>query len=105
MNAVRSRPFNFKRNISLMNQAASLGFEVSGAPPDVLLALASDHASFPPRDIDLVDVRLQASTDKPIEFARGIDKVSFSATASAFAGLGVYRTGGALLKRLGVGAE
>src|SRR6476620_7778810 len=91
MTGVLSKGFSFTRNISLLNQAASLGFDVSGAPPDVLAALASDQKPFPPRDIDLLEVGLTGSTPKPIEFGRGSDKVSFAATASAFAGLGVYR--------------
>jgi hypothetical protein len=99
------KAFNFTKNLSLLNQNASLGFAVSTARPDVLLPLASDTQPFGPGDIELAEVSLNASTAKPIEFSRGTDKVSFTASGSAFAGFGVYRTGATLLKRLGDRAE
>ena len=98
--------FKFGRNLPLLNQKASLGFEVSsGIRPDVVTALLSGTTPFPDRDIDLAEVALNASTPAPIEFARGSDKVSFSASGGVFAGFGVYRTGGALLNRLGDRAQ
>ena len=98
--------FKFGKNLPLLNQKASLGFEVSsGIRPDVVAALISDSSPFPDRDIDLAEVALNASTPAPIEFARGSDKVSFSASGGVFAGFGVYRTGGALLNRLGDRAQ
>lgn len=98
--------FKFGRNLPLLNQKASLGFEVSsGIRPDVVTALISSTSPFPDRDIDLAEVALNASTPAPIEFARGSDKVSFSASGGVFAGFGVYRTGGALLNRLGDRAQ
>jgi len=93
--------FDFSKNVSLLNHAASLGFDVTSAPPEVLLALASPAAPFPAGDISVATVSLAASTDKPIEFGSGTGKVSFSAKASAFADLGVYRTGATLLHELG----
>src|SRR5262245_28142741 len=98
--------FKFGRNLPLLNQKASLGFEVSsGIRPDVVTALLSETTPFPDRDIDLAEVALNASTPAPIEFARGTDKVSFSASGGVFAGFGVYRTGGALLNRIGDRAQ
>ena len=98
--------FNFTRNLSLLNGAGSLGINVSSEiKPDVAAALASPTAPFPPRDIDLLEIGLAASTAKPIEFARGADKISFSASLKGFAGLGVYHSGATLLKRLGDGAD
>ena len=98
--------FKFGRNLPLLNQKASLGFEVSsGIQPDVVTALLSKTTPFPDRDIDLAEVALNASTPAPIEFARGTDKVSFSASGGVFAGFGVYRTGGALLNRIGDRAQ
>ena len=101
-----STAFKFGRNLPLLNQKASLGFEVSsGIRPDVVTALLSGTTPFPDRDIDLAEVALNASTPAPIEFARGSDKVSFSASGGVFAGFGVYRRGGALLNRLGDRAQ
>jgi len=98
--------FKFGRNLPLLNEKASLGFEVSsGIRPDVVTALLAETAPFPDRDIDLAEIALNASTPAPIEFARGTDKVSFSASGGVFAGLGVYRTGGALLNRIGDRAQ
>src|SRR4051812_42182059 len=98
--------FNFERNLPLLNGAGSLGINVSSEiKADVAKALASPTAPFPARDIDLAEIGLEASTPNPIEFARGADKVSFSASLKGFAGLGVYRSGATLLKRLGDGAE
>src|SRR5262249_16477217 len=98
--------FKFNRNVSLLNQNGSLGFEISGQlQPDVIAALASETAPFPQRNIELAEVSLKASTPNPIEFARGSDKISFTASGSAFAGLGIYRTGAALLQKLGDNAQ
>jgi hypothetical protein len=101
--AIQIKPFNFKKNISLLNQNGSLGFAVAGQlQPDVAAALASNTQPFPARDIELAEVNLKASNeDKPIEFARGNDKIGFTASGGVFAGFGVYRTGAALLKKLG----
>ncbi len=84
--------FAFKKNLPLLNQAASLGFDLATAPPAVLAVLADENnpRPFGEGDVDLGDTKLTASTEKPIEFARGADKVSFSSSANAFAGLGVY---------------
>ncbi len=104
--AAGPKEFNFKRNLSLLNQGASLGLRVSGdLQPDVLAVLQSESDAFPPRDIELAEIGLEASTSAPIEFGRGSDKVSFTATASAFAGLGVYRNGNSLLRKLGEKAD
>jgi hypothetical protein len=94
--------FNFSKNLSLLNQNASVGFDISSqVQGDVAAALLSDTAPFPQRDIELAEIGLKASTASPIEFARGADKISFTASGSAFAGLGIYHTGAALLKKLG----
>src|SRR6185436_13420604 len=54
--------FKFGRNLPLLNQKASLGFEVSsGIQTDVVTALLSETAPFPDRDIDLAEVALNAS--------------------------------------------
>ena len=61
--------FNFSKNLALLNGNASVGFVVSGARrPDVLAALSSDSAPFPPGDVELADITLGANTPKPIEF-------------------------------------
>jgi hypothetical protein len=95
---VKIRGFRFENNLSLLNQAASLGFEVE-APldSDVAAALASDTEAFPSRDVELSEIRLEAATPKPIEFGRGQDKISFTSRAGRFSSFGVYRTGSALL--------
>jgi len=94
--------FNFSKNLSLLNQNASVGFDISSqVQGDVAAALLSDTAPFPQRDIELAEIGLKASTANPIEFARGADKISFTASGSVFAGLGIYHTGAALLKKLG----
>ena len=102
---VKIRGFRFENNLSLLNQAASLGFEVE-APldSDVAAALASDTEAFPSRDVELSEIRLEAATPKPIEFGRGQDKISFTSRAGRFSSFGVYRTGSALLAKLGDGA-
>src|SRR5947207_1904820 len=98
--------FKFQRNLSLLNGAASLGFDFSsGMPPDVAAALVADGQPLPAGDIELAEVKLKANTDKPIEFGRGQDKVSFTAAGSAFAGLGIYHSGKKLLQKLGEGVE
>src|SRR5206468_4530156 len=99
--AMGPKEFHFKRNVSLLNQNGSLGFEASAdLQPDVLAALAGD-TEFPLRDIELAEFGLKANTPNPIEFARGADKISFTASGGVFAGLGVYHTGGALLAKIG----
>jgi hypothetical protein len=99
-----TKGFTFTRNLPLLNQAGSLGFDVSSAiTPEVALALASETATFPATDIDLADIRLTASTSRPIEFARGADKVSFAAQGSSFAGFGIYRSSRAAAAALGQG--
>jgi len=104
--AAGPREFAFTRNLSLLNQNASLGLRVSGdLQTDVLSAIQSASDTFPARDIELAEVGLEASTSAPIEFGRGSDKVSFTAKAGVFAGLGVYRKGDSLLRQLGEKAE
>jgi hypothetical protein len=104
--AAGPREFTFTRNLSLLNQTASLGLRVSGdLQPDVLSAIQSESDAFPARDIELAEIGLEASTGAPIEFGRGSDKVSFTARAGVFAGLGVYRNGDSLLRKLGERAE
>ena len=94
--------FKFGKNLSLLNGAGSTSIKLAGSRnPAVLLALATPEGVFPPADIELADVALEAGTAKPIEFARGADKVSFTAQASAFAGFGIYHSGPALLAKLG----
>src|SRR5262245_304154 len=98
--------FNFKRNLSLLNGVGSLGINVSsGLSPEIAAALAFETTTFPARDIEIAELGLEANTPKPIEFARGTDKISFTASLQAFTGLGVYRSGAALLKRLGDAVE
>ena len=100
------KEFTFKRNLSLLNQSASLGLRVSGdLQPDVLSAIKSESDAFPARDIELAEVGLEASSSAPIEFGRGSDKVSFTAKAGVFASLGVYRKRDSLLRKLGEKAE
>ena len=65
----------------------------------------SDTLPFPARDIEVSEVRLKPVSERPIEFASGQDKISFTAFRSRFAGLGVYRSSAALVRTLGVGAE
>jgi hypothetical protein len=104
--AAGPREFTFTRNLSLLNQTASLGLRVSGdLQPDVLSAIQSESNAFPARDIELAEIGLEASTGAPIEFGRGSDKVSFTAQAGVFAGFGVYRKGDSLLRKLGDRAE
>ena len=94
--------FNFDRNVKLLNANASLGFAASSTRRrDVIAALIADDVPFPPGDIDLEDVKLNASTANPIEFGRGDLKIGFSASASAFSSLGIYRTADSLIQQLG----
>ena len=59
--------FKFGRNLPLLNQKASLGFEVSsGIQPDVVTALLSQTTPFPDRDIDLA-MRLNAAIERPTD--------------------------------------
>src|ERR1051326_214105 len=96
-----SPTFNFSKNFSLLDGSASAGFAVSAERrPDVIAALRSESSPFPPGDIELADVSLSASTPKPIEFVSGNEKVSFTASGSAFAGIGIYRKDQALLQKL-----
>jgi len=107
MSTVLSQPkgFAFKKNLPLLHSAGSLGFDVTSASPKVLTALLSDEGEFAPGDIDLADVKLTASTPKPIQFGLADAKVSFTAQGSVFAGFGLYEKGGALLKKLGAQSE
>lgn len=99
-------PFQFTRNLPLLNQNGSLGFDVAGGVEQAgARALLDPSGSFPEGDVDIASVRLQAATAKPIEFGRGTDKVSFAAKGSAFAGLGLYRSPTAALKALGAAGE
>ena len=81
MSTVLTQPqgFTFKKNLPLLHSAGSLGFNVTTVSPTVLKALASDEGEFPREDIDLADVRLSASTAKPIQFGLAGAKVSFTA--------------------------
>lgn len=95
-------PFHFTRNLPLLDHAGSLGFDISGAAsPAVATAFATPGGLLPAGDIDVARVSLAATTDKPIAFGRGTDKVSFTAKGSAFAGLGVYRSADKALAALG----
>jgi hypothetical protein len=98
--------FQFQKNLSLLNESASIGFELSSqVPADVAAALMSDTLPFPARDIEISEVRLKPVSERPIEFGCGQDKISFTAFRSRFAGLGVYRNSAALVGTLGVGAD
>lgn len=89
-----------------MDKESSPGFEITGPlQPDVEAALASGSAPFPSRDVELTEIRLEASTPKPIEFRHSRDKISFTAKAGRLSGFGVYRGGAVVLKKLGEGVE
>lgn len=99
-------PFHFTRNLPLLDHAGSLGFDVAGAAdPAVARALADPNGRFPNGDVDVASVTLTAATDKPIAFGRGADKVSFAAKASAFSGLGVYRSGARAMTAIGTAPD
>jgi hypothetical protein len=94
--------FDFDRNLPFLSGRGSLGFKVAGrSRADAALALMTSRQPFPEGDIDFSDVRLEASTPQPIVFSRSeSDKISFTASGSAFAGFGFYRSAAALIKRL-----
>ena len=91
MSTVLSQPkgFAFKKNLPILHSSGSLGFDVNSSSPKVLMALLSDEGEFGPGDIELADVRLSASTPKPIQFGLADAKVSFTAQGSVFAGVGL----------------
>ncbi|MCP5112462.1 MAG: hypothetical protein GY953_16680 [bacterium] len=95
-----SKPITFERNRAYLGGAGNAGVKVTAAcDQDVLQALAT-NAPFPKRQIALGDISLAASLSRDITFGKGADKVSFSAKASAFSGLGVFPDPSGMLENL-----
>lgn len=93
----------FTKNKKFLGSKSSPGvsFTVNNAP-DVLLALSTNNP-FPDREISLGVVSAKASAgDKDIQFGKGAKTASFSGSASAFSGIGVYPDPRTLLRSLGL---
>lgn len=90
--------FNRSFTVPGGNGAAGLEFPAP-ADADVRTALLQNTA-FPDRQLTLGSVHVKAESGKPIEFGDSAKTVTFSGSASAFAGLGVYQEPQAMLSAL-----
>jgi hypothetical protein len=96
----------FTKNKKFLGSKSSPGinFTVNNAP-DVLLALSANNP-FPDREIAIGVVSAKASAgDKDIQFGKGAKQASFSGSASAFSGIGVYPDPRRLLRSLDLGDD
>ena len=95
----------FTRNKDLLGGNAAVGL-VATAPKDPALARAlAANTAFPNRAIEIGDIALSGDAGKNVVFGKGQGKVVFKGKGSAYAGLGVYPDGKALMRRLGLGAS
>lgn len=93
----------FTTNKPLLGSKSSPGinFGVNNMP-DVFLALTT-NAPFPSREITLGTITAKASAgDKDVVFGKGSKTASFSGSASAYSGFGVYPDPRRLLRALGL---
>jgi hypothetical protein len=89
----------FNKDFIVPGGSGAAGLEFPAATdPDVQQALLNDTA-FPDRQLTIGSLQLKASA-KPIEFGDASKKVTFTGSASAFAGLGVYQDPVAMLSTL-----
>jgi len=80
----------FNKDFIVPGGSGAAGLEFPAATdPDVQQALLNDTA-FPDRQLTIGSLQLKASA-KPIAFGDAAKKVTFTGSASAFAGLGVYQ--------------
>jgi len=87
----------FDKEKQFLNGDASAGIEVTAdADRDVLEAILKD-TPFPDRQIELGKITVKAEANHDIMFDGSRGQVKFNGSASAFAGLGVYKDTGALL--------
>ncbi len=110
MSTVRTVPsplgniIKFNKNANLSGAGAA-GLEVEATTSaDIMKALESDLA-FPDREITLGNISVHAEAGKDIAFGEGSGKVSFSGSASAFSGMGVYLDPDKLLADLGLNSN
>ncbi|MCP4156388.1 MAG: hypothetical protein GY757_52230 [bacterium] len=84
------KSFKFESNKKFLNGKSAAGLDI--ALPDANLALIKAVENNKPfqGDVTLVKLSANAGTGKDIEFGKDKNKVSFSASASAFAGMAVY---------------
>src|SRR5262245_30516307 len=82
--------FDFTKNKRFLDDTSALGIQLSGTQEADVLAAITTNQRFPERQIEIGSLKLSASTDHDISFLTGKGTVNFSASASAFAGLGVY---------------
>src|ERR1700759_865183 len=98
MSSSPSKLIKFDKNKSLLDGNAAVGIDISSsaAQPDIGLALVND-SPFPARQIQLGQIAVNADAGKDIKFVNGAASVTFSASASANAGMGVYLDSTSLL--------
>src|SRR6516225_2970388 len=90
----------FDKQKQFLNGDASAGIEVNAdADRDVLEAILKNTA-FPDRQIELGKITVKAEGGHDILFDGSRGQVKFNGSASAFAGLGVYKDTGALLSAI-----
>lgn len=85
-----SESFTFTKNKNFLDASSAVGVSLTGTQAADVLAAITKNKPFPARQIELGSLQLSASTGENISFLTGKGKVNFSASASAFAGLGVY---------------
>ncbi|MGH9764236.1 MAG: hypothetical protein ACREAC_25660, partial [Blastocatellia bacterium] len=91
--------FSFQKTLNLA-AGATVSFQVSAdKAPDVIAALA-ENQPFPNRQISLGNISISAQAGEKLQFDSGAGSVSFTASASAFSGLGVYQNPASLLSDL-----
>ncbi|MFN0110171.1 MAG: hypothetical protein ACKVZH_15050 [Blastocatellia bacterium] len=94
-------PVLFNRKFTTPDSVESIEFTANAANDvDVMAALASPDQPFPNRQIVLGQITAQGDAGKAVKFPSRGTTVSFKASGSAFASLGVYPNPAALLEDL-----
>ena len=90
----------FNRKFVVPGGHVAAGIELPTAKDPAVLSAFANDTPFPNRPLDLAEFSLGAEGGRPIEFGGSDATVKFSAGASTFAGLGVFREGAGVLNSL-----
>src|SRR5262245_48163656 len=98
--------FALSRNRRLLKDQANASVEITGASDKAILQLIAKNEPFPAGDLEIGSIHVKGSlASDQIVFASDRGNVGFSATASALAGIGVYRSSASVLAALTFNAE
>lgn len=90
----------FDKSKQFLDGNASVGIQVSADKDSEVLKALKDNKPFPDRQIELGNLTVNAQIGHDISFLGDRGTVSFSGSASAFAGIGIYKNPSALLQTL-----